>query len=57
MDSRVNDRLEKSMVSVGQPVAVLGAKVDQMANDFASMKDALNDVVSKIGKLDHGWWN
>src|SRR5260370_21886311 len=52
LDSRVNDRLEKSVVSVGQPVAVLGAKVDQMANDFASMKDALHDVVSKIGKLD-----
>jgi TolA-binding protein len=52
MDSRVNDRLEKSVVSVGQPVAVLGAKVDQMANDFAGMKDALTDVVAKIGKLD-----
>src|SRR5947209_16985973 len=52
MDSRVNDRLEKSVVSVGQPMAVVSAKVDQMSNDFAGMKEALTDVVSKIGKLD-----
>jgi tol-pal system protein YbgF len=51
-DARMNDKLEKQSVSVGQPVAVVAAKVDQMSNDFAGMKDALNDVVSRIGKLD-----
>src|SRR5579864_5121637 len=51
-DARMNDKLEKQAVSVGQPIAVTSAKVDQMSNDFAGMKDALNDVVSRIGKLD-----
>jgi len=52
LDSRMNDKLEKQSVSVSQPVAVISAKVDQMSNDFGGMKDALNDVVSRIGKLD-----
>lgn len=52
LDGRINDKLEKQGISVGQPVAVISAKVDQMSNDFGGMKDALNDVVSRIGKLD-----
>ena len=52
LDSRINDKLEKQSVSVGQPVAVISAKVDQMSNDFGGMRDALNDVVSRMGKLD-----
>jgi tol-pal system protein YbgF len=52
LDGRVNDKLEKQAVTVGQPIAVQGAKVDQMSNDFAGMKDALNDLVSRMGKLD-----
>ncbi len=52
LDARINDKLEKQAVSVGQPIAVTSAKVDQMSNDFGGMKDALNDLVSRIGKLD-----
>jgi tol-pal system protein YbgF len=52
LDARINDKLEKQGVSVGQPIAVVAAKVDQMSNDFGGMKDALNDLVSRIGKLD-----
>jgi len=52
LDARINDKLEKQAVSVGQPIAVISAKVDQMSNDFGGMKDALNDLVSRIGKLD-----
>ena len=52
LDARINDKLEKQGISVGQPVAVISAKVDQMSNDFGGMKDALNDVVSRIGKMD-----
>src|ERR1700692_4209211 len=47
-DARMNDKLEKQSVSVGQPVAVISAKVDQMGNDFAGMKDTLADVVSRM---------
>jgi tol-pal system protein YbgF len=52
LDARINDKLEKQAVSVGQPIAVTSAKVDQMSNDFGGMKDALNDLVSRIGKMD-----
>jgi tol-pal system protein YbgF len=51
-DARMNDKLEKQSVTVGQPVAVISAKVDQMGNDFAGMKDTLSDVVSRMGKLE-----
>src|SRR6267142_5514711 len=42
LDARINDKLEQQRITVGQPVAVISAKVDQMSNDFAGMKDALN---------------
>src|SRR5262249_8840030 len=40
LESRVNDRLEKQAAGVTQPVAVLGAKVDQMSGDFVSVRNA-----------------
>jgi TolA-binding protein len=52
LESRVNDRLEKQTASVGQPVAVLGAKVDQMSNDFVSVRNALSDMLARMGKLE-----
>src|ERR1700692_672958 len=52
LDARINDKLEKQGISVVQPVAVISAKVDQMSNDFGGMKDSLNDVVSRMGKLE-----
>jgi tol-pal system protein YbgF len=52
LDARINDKLEKQGISVGQPIAVISAKVDQMSGDFGGMKDSLNDVVSRMGKLE-----
>jgi tol-pal system protein YbgF len=52
LDSRMNERFERELSKVGQPVASVGAKVDQMGNDFAGMHDVLNDVVARLGKLD-----
>jgi TolA-binding protein len=52
LESRVNDRLEKQAASVGQPVAVVGAKVDQMSNDFVSVRNSLSDMVARMGKLE-----
>jgi TolA-binding protein len=52
MESRINDRLEKQSAGVTQPVAVVGAKVDQMSNDFVSVRNALGDVVARMGKLE-----
>jgi TolA-binding protein len=52
LESRMNDRLKEQSASVGQPVAVVGAKVEQMSNDFTSMRESMNDVVSRMGKLE-----
>src|SRR5204863_5818480 len=51
-ESRMNTQLDKQTQTVGQPMAVLGAKVDQMSNDFGSMRDAMTDVVSRMGRLE-----
>ena len=43
--------LDKSMAS---PVASVGAKVDSMAGEFQAMRVSLDDVSSKLGKLQQG---
>lgn len=52
LGARLNDSLDKQAVSVGRPIAVLGSKVDQMSNDFGSVRDAMGDVQSRLGKLE-----
>jgi TolA-binding protein len=52
LDSRMNERFEREVSRVGQPVASLGAKVDQMSNDFGGMRESLNDVAARMGRLD-----
>jgi tol-pal system protein YbgF len=52
LDRTLNDRLKEQSASVGQSVAVAGSKVDQVSTDFAGMRDAMNDVVSRMGKLE-----
>jgi len=52
LETRVSDRLEKQSASFGQPVAVIGSKVDQMSGEFQSVRETLNDVSSRIGKLE-----
>lgn len=52
LDSRMNERFEREVSKVGQPIAAQGAKVDQMSSDFAAMRDSFSDVVSRMGKLE-----
>jgi TolA-binding protein len=52
LESRLNDRLEKQTVTAGQTIAVMGSKVDQMSNDFTSVRNALSDLVARMGKLE-----
>ena len=52
LDSRMNERFEREVSRIGQPVAAVGSKVDQMSSDFAGMHDAMNDLVSRMGKLE-----
>src|SRR5882672_8387637 len=52
LESRLNDRLEKQSAGASQTTAVVGAKVDQMSNDFTSVRNALSDMVARMGKLE-----
>jgi TolA-binding protein len=52
LETRVADRLDKQSASVGQPVAVIGTKVDQMSGEFQSVRESINDISSRIGKLE-----
>src|SRR5215216_5704487 len=52
LETRMNDRLDKQTATVGQPVAVIGSKVDQMSGEFQSLRESINDVSSRIGKLE-----
>lgn len=52
LESRVGERLDKQLATVGQPVAIIGSKVDQLSSDSVAMRESLNDVVSRMGKLE-----
>jgi len=48
LETRIADQMQKQQA----PIAVLGTKVDQMSGDFQSMRETLQDVSSRLGKLD-----
>jgi len=52
LEARIIERLDKQVAAVGQPVAVIGSKVDQMSNDFQSVRESISDLRSSIGKLE-----
>ena len=52
LEARFGEKLAQQTKSVGESVAPLGGKVDQMGIDFQSVRESLNDVVSRLGKVD-----
>jgi tol-pal system protein YbgF len=50
LDAAVRDRDK----SVAGPVATVGAKVDSMANEFQAMRVSIDDLSSRLGKLQQG---
>src|SRR6185369_12970300 len=52
LESRVSDRLDKQAATVSQPVAAVGAKVDQMSSEFQSLRESISDLRSSVGKLE-----
>jgi TolA-binding protein len=51
LDSGVRDRLKEQEKIVVAPVAGVGARVDQMAGEFSGVKEAMTDLLSRMGKL------
>lgn len=51
LESSLEDSLKKHQQAVAAPVAALGAKVDQMANEFRYVRESIADLNSRIGKM------
>ncbi len=51
LDGGVRDRLKEQERIVVAPVAGVGAKVDQMANEFSGVKESMTDLLSRMSKL------
>jgi tol-pal system protein YbgF len=52
LDTRMNERLAESARNVNAPVATLGTKVDQMSADFARLAESMQDLLSRMSKLE-----
>jgi TolA-binding protein len=48
LESRIADQMQKQQA----PVAVMGTKVDQMSGEFQSLRESLQDLSSRLGKVD-----
>lgn len=52
--NKVNTSIAVLDRTISTPVASVGAKVDSMGNDFQSMRVSLDDVSSRLAKLQQG---
>jgi tol-pal system protein YbgF len=52
LDSGVRERLKEQEKNFVQPVAGIGAKVDQMSSEFSFLRESLADVSGRMGKLE-----
>jgi TolA-binding protein len=52
LEARVSDQLAAQEKRVNEPVATVGVKVDNLANDFQAARENLSDVLSRMGKLE-----
>lgn len=51
LESGIRDRLREQEKTVAAPVVGVGAKIDQMAEEFRGVKEAVSDVSSRLTKL------
>src|SRR5271165_2976247 len=52
MQSGFNDTVRQQQDKVAGPVLSVGAKLDTMSEDFRNLRETVNDVSARIGKLD-----
>ena len=53
MQKGVGDRLAEQQTKLVQPLAVMGTKVDQAAEDARSVRENLGDLSTRLGNLDN----
>ena len=52
MQSNLNDAIKRQQESVTTPVVNLGTKFDAMSEDFRNLRETVNDLSARMGKLD-----
>ena len=52
MQSNFGDAVKRQEANLLTPVANVGAKIDQMSEDFKSVRESVLDMNSRLGKLD-----
>ena len=53
LEASLRDKLKDQEKNLVVPVAGLGSKVDQMSNDFSSVRESMADLTSRVGKLQN----
>jgi len=51
LDSHLKDSLKEQESQIATPVATVGAKVDQMSQEFRFVKESIADLNSRVGQL------
>ncbi len=52
LESNLRERLRDHEKTLVQPVASVSTKVDQMAGEFQTVRDAMSDLTARMGKLE-----
>jgi len=52
LENHVRERLREQEKTLVQPMATASSKVDQMATEFQAMREAMNDLTARMGKLE-----
>lgn len=52
LENNFRDRLREQEKTVSQPVANIGAKVDEMASELQALKESVTDMNARFGKLE-----
>lgn len=53
LESSMKDRFKEQERTIAVPITSVGAKVDTMATDFVSVREAVADLSSRVGKLQN----
>jgi tol-pal system protein YbgF len=51
LDSRIRESVKEQQSMISAPVAAVGTKVDQLSSDFLAVRESVNDVSSRVSKL------
>jgi peptidoglycan hydrolase CwlO-like protein len=51
LESGIRDRLVEQQKSLAAPVASMGARIEQMSNDFGALRESISDLTERMHKM------